>query len=117
MQSEPLSRPSDSELLPGLLKTELLDVLDSADFRTEIHFDRFDLAAASNEEFRIAKWLSVVRLQIVEGKGFVAAIEKFAYVDRPGVLAVGPATLQVCGTIDVIVMRASEGDFVAQGRF
>jgi hypothetical protein len=46
-------------------------------FRTEIHFDRFDLAAAYIEEFRVAKWLSVVRLQIVEDKGFVAAIEKF----------------------------------------
>ena len=54
---------------------ELLDVLDSADFRTEIYFDRFDLSAASSDEFRVAKWLSVVRLQIVEDKGFVAAIE------------------------------------------
>jgi hypothetical protein len=31
------------------------------------------------------------------------------------VFAVGPATLQVCGTIDVIVARASEGEVVAQG--
>ena len=100
-----------------VLETKLLDVLDSADFRTEIHFDRFDLAAASNEEFRIAKWLSVVRLQIVEGKGFVAAIEKLANVDRLGVLAVGPATLQVCGTIDVIIVRTGESEVVAQGRF
>jgi hypothetical protein len=63
---------------------ELLDIFNSPDFRTEIHFDRFDLAAASSEEFRVAKWLSVVRLQIVEDKGFVAAIEKLANVDRPG---------------------------------
>jgi len=100
-----------------VLETKLLDVLDSADFRTEIHFDRFDLAAASSEEFRVAKWLSVVRLQIVEDKGFVAAIEKLANVDRLGVLAVGPATLQVCGTIDVIIVRTGESEVVAQGRF
>ena len=100
-----------------MLETKLLDVLDSADFRTEIHFDCFDLAAAYSEEFRVAKWLCVVRLQIVEDKGFVAAIEKFAYVDRPGVLAVGPATLQVRGTIDVIIVRTSESEVVAQGRF
>ena len=96
---------------------ELPDVLDSADFRTEINFDRFDLAAAPGEEFRVAKRLSVVRLQIVEDKGFVAAIEKLANVDRPGVLAVGPATLQVRGTIDVIVGWASKGEIVAQRRF
>jgi hypothetical protein len=60
---------------------EPLDVLDSPYFRTEIHFDRFDVAAASSEEFRVAKWLPVVRLQIVEDKGFVAAIEKLANVD------------------------------------
>ena len=94
---------------------ELPDVLDSADFRSEINFDRFDLAAVSSEEFCVAKTLSVVRLQIVEDKGFVAAIEKLPNVDRPGVFAVGPATLQVCGTIDVIVARASEGEVVAQG--
>jgi hypothetical protein len=77
----------------------------------------FDLAAASSEEFRVAKWLSVVRLQIVEEKGFVAAIEKLANVDRPGVFAVGPATLQICGTIDVTIVRTSESEVVAQGRF
>ena len=59
----------------------------------------------------------VVRLQIVEDKGFVAAIEKLANVDSPGVFSVGPATLQICGTIDVIVVRTSEGEVVAQSRF
>ena len=75
------------------------------------------LPPASNDEFRVAKWLSVVRLQIVEDKDFVAAIEKLANVDRPGVFAIGPATLQICGTIDVIVVRTSESEVVAQGRF
>jgi hypothetical protein len=88
-----------------VLDTELLDIFNSPDFRTEIHFDRFDLAAASSEEFRIAKWLTVVRLQIVEDKGFVGAIQKLANVDRPGAFAVGPATFQVRGTIDVIIVR------------
>ena len=50
----------------------------------------------------------VVRLQIVEDKGFVSAIEKLANVDRPGVFAVGPATLQKCGTMDVIIVRTGE---------
>jgi hypothetical protein len=50
----------------------------------------------------------VVRLQIVEDKGFVAAIEKLANVDSPGVFSVGPATLQICGTIDVIIVRTGE---------
>lgn len=81
------------------------------------YFDRFDPAAASSEEFRVAKRLSGVRIQIVEDEGFVRSIEKLANVDRPGVLAVGPATLQVCGTIDVIIVRTSEGEVVAQSRF
>ena len=59
----------------------------------------------------------VVRLQIVEDKGFVAAIEKLANVDRPGVFAVGPATPQICGTIDVIIVLTSESEVIAQGRF
>jgi len=88
-----------------MLETELLDVLDSADFRSEINFDRFDRAAAPSEEFRVAKRLSVVRLQIVEDKGFVSLIEKLANVDRLGVLAVGPATLQVCGPINPVIKR------------
>jgi hypothetical protein len=50
-------------------------------------------------------------------KGFVAAIEKLANVDRPGVLAVGPATLQICSTIDVIIVRTSKSEVVAQARF
>jgi hypothetical protein len=36
-------------------------------------------------------------------------------MDRLGVLAVGPATLQVGGTIDVIIVRASKGEVIAQG--
>ena len=87
---------------------ELLDVFDSSDFRSEINFDRFDLTAASGEEFRIAKRLSVVRLQIVEDEGFVRLIEKLPNFDCLGVLAVGPATLQICGTIDVIIVRTGE---------
>ena len=96
---------------------ELLDVFDSSDFRSEINFDRFDLIAASGEEFRIAKRLSVVRLQIIKDKGFVRLIEKLANVDRLGVLAIGPATLQVCATIDMIIVRTGESEVVAQGRF
>jgi hypothetical protein len=33
------------------------------------------------------------------------------------VFAVGPATLQVRGTIDMIIIGTSEGEVVAQGRF
>ena len=50
-------------------------------------------------------------------KGFVSLIEKLPNVDCLGVLAVGPAALQVRGTVDMIIIRASEGEVVAQGRF
>ncbi len=59
---------------------------------------------SAGEEFHVAKRSSVVGFQIVEGKGFVPLIEKLANVDRLGVLAVGPATLQVCGTTDMIII-------------
>src|SRR5204863_41541 len=60
---------------------------------------------------------SVIGFPIVEGKGFVPLKEKLANVDRLGVLAVGPATLQVCGTIDMIIIWASKDEVVAQCRF
>jgi hypothetical protein len=75
------------------------------------------LPPLSVTNFVVTKRFSFVRLQIVEDKGFVPLIEKLANMDRPGVFAVGPATLQVRGTIDVIVVWASKGEIVAQRRF
>jgi hypothetical protein len=86
-------------------------------FSIEIDFDRLDLVAISSKKFGVAERFPAIGLQVVKDKGFVSLIEELANVDRLGVFAVVPTTIQVCGTIDMIIVRAGEGEVVAQSRF
>jgi hypothetical protein len=79
------------------------------EFTPKVNVNLLNLACFDFEELRIAKCVSTRLGALVGDESFVALGEKFLNLERPHVLAHGPASLKVFRPADIVIQRAAEG--------
>src|ERR1017187_9150540 len=82
--------------------------------RTKVDLDFFSLVSFDGEEFRVPGAAAIFGLAVVEDKGFVVSFKRLFNLTGWGLLAIGPAALEIGFAVNAIVVRTSKNEVVGR---